>query len=232
MWKNSILSPCLSINCSSRPHHSGRRPCGWRTVGRDLLLLARDQGRRLWPLCLLRQRELAAARTLLAAVPAAAPLILDLGCGRGSALTSGWPGLVIGLDRSQRLLRHRRQRELQPLCADVRRVPLASSRVTLLLAVGLAEYLPDPALLLAESARLLAPRGWLLLTVSPPNLFARFRSLTGSPVHIHDEAMLRLLFDRCCFTLAGRIQTAGQIAFLLRKEETDQVNRITPKEKL
>lgn len=232
MSKSSISSP------SSLTSRAGRRlipaglPCGSGTLVDDVLLLARDLGRRLWPLRIFHQRETEAARRLLAGRLAAAPLILDLGCGRGSSLTGGWPGRVIGLDRSRRLLRHRRQREMLPLCADACRVPLAPGRFALVLAVGLAEYLPDPEPLLTESARLLGPRGWLLLTVSPPNLLARFRSLTGSPVHIHDEVMLCELFRCCRLTLAGRIQTASQIAFLLRKEEIFQVNRITPKEKL
>lgn len=95
------------------------------------------------------------------------PRILDVGCGTGamaSDLTK--VGSVVASDLSEHALGFSRRRNLASLCcADAMRLPFRSGSFDIVVALDLLEHLPDDRAAAAEFRRVLAPEGWLFVTV-------------------------------------------------------------------
>jgi ubiquinone/menaquinone biosynthesis C-methylase UbiE len=93
--------------------------------------------------------------------------ILDIGCGTGamSARIARW-GRVVSADFSPLALQFSRRRGLAHLVgADAMRLPLASNRFDVLLAMDMLEHLPDDCRALSEFFRVLKPGGRVFATV-------------------------------------------------------------------
>lgn len=152
--------------------------------------------------------------------------VLDLGCAKGylaEAFHAAGVRTVTGLDVSLYALRHGAAATRGKLVlADARaRLPLASGVYDLVTAVDLFEHLADPASVLAEIRRILAPRGRAYLKICHP----RHPNASRDPSHVNVQplAYWTRLFRACGFgwrrifeadlTLAygqGRAQAAGQ----------------------
>jgi SAM-dependent methyltransferase len=97
------------------------------------------------------------------------PLVLDVGCGDGARTLANLPAGSLGLDISRRNL------ELaagtvpaaQLLQADMSAIPVAASAVDAITAYHAVFHVPraDHPAVYAEFARVLAPGGWLLMTL-------------------------------------------------------------------
>src|SRR5579884_2141772 len=93
--------------------------------------------------------------------------VLDVGCGTGamSEILSRW-GRVLSADFSPLALRFSRRRGLRSLVqADAMRLPLASGRFDVAVAMDVLEHLPDDRAAVCELYRVLKPGGRLLVTV-------------------------------------------------------------------
>jgi SAM-dependent methyltransferase len=99
---------------------------------------------------------------------------LEVACGAaiglGALQAAGRP--VTGLDYTPAVLHgaqaHYRGR-LPLLCADGQRLPVADAAFDAVICLEAIYYLPDPAALLAEARRVLAPGGRLLISSSNPD---------------------------------------------------------------
>jgi len=103
--------------------------------------------------------------------------IVDLGCGTGLAAAAlkrqFRQAQVIGLDASPAMLRQLRARSrwrhpLRAVCADIARLPFPYASIDLLFSNLSNYWSPDPAALLDEFRRVLAPDGMLLFTTLGP----------------------------------------------------------------
>jgi ubiquinone/menaquinone biosynthesis C-methylase UbiE len=160
--------------------------------------------RRLYPLRLILDAENAAVRELLqsAAISESAAL-LDLGCGYGNA-AGQLPAVdrLILLDRSLSMLRQARSHLGAPaVVADACALPFREGTFSLVSAVGLLEYLPDPGGCAAEISRVISPRGYLVVTIAPKTWPNRFRRLLGARLHWHrpealEEELVRVGLGR------------------------------------
>ena len=127
-----------------------------------------------------RQYVVAEAMAELAALlpPGHGPFatVLDAGCGEGAAFEALWrtfaprrliavdiqPGAVAAATR----LAARLGGAIEVRRADATRLPIASGSVDLVVCHQLLHHCADPAAVLAELRRVLAPGGWLLLAES------------------------------------------------------------------
>lgn len=86
--------------------------------------------------------------------------VLDLGCGRGGIVERlGDVGHWRGVDPDEGSLREHRTPALPRSCAGATHLPFADGVFDLVVSSWVLEHLPDPALTLAEIARLLRPGG-------------------------------------------------------------------------
>ncbi|GAA5192823.1 hypothetical protein GCM10023322_53240 [Rugosimonospora acidiphila] len=105
-----------------------------------------------------------------AAIPAGATVV-DVGCGTGRAMEAlraavGPGGAVIGVDLTPHMLTvagDSTEPAAALLLGDARHLPLVDGSVDAIFAAGLIQHLPDPAVGLAELARVTRPGGRLIL---------------------------------------------------------------------
>jgi SAM-dependent methyltransferase len=130
----------------------------------------------------------------------ARPRLLDLGCGPGNLLDAlvrfGQP---IGSDFSHDALRFCRERGYRRLVrADFHTLPLTSDSFDLITCLDVLEHLEDDRRAVGELARILRPRGLLVMTIPA------FQSLWGD----HDELYGHFRRYRAP-EIAERLQRAG-----------------------
>jgi arsenite methyltransferase len=122
---------------------------------------------------------------------------LDVGCGPGTVTASlaraaGADGLALGLDISEAMLARAVRIEAGPqigfLRADAQRLPLRDETVDAVVSIAVLQLVPDPALALAEMARVLRAGGRLAVMVPTAGWAARFwRMLPNIGAHLFGE---------------------------------------------
>lgn len=126
------------------------------------------------------------ARALLDPVPTGSGLIaVDVAAGVGTLASAlrvltGPGGLVVALDRSQGMLR-RAPQDLPRVQADAMHLPLADASADVVVFAFVLFLLPDARSAVAEAARVLRPRGWLLAATWGTQLD------TGADVVVREE---------------------------------------------
>jgi SAM-dependent methyltransferase len=138
-------------------------------------------------------------------------VILDVGCGDGSALavaaTQNPKHRFAGIDWSADALRQARARGLTVTRAAVSpRLPVADGQADVVIMSELIEHLVDPDGAVAEVRRVLRPGGDLLL--STPNLAAWYnRGLLALGIQpVFSEVSLRGVFGRPGHVVAGHLR--------------------------
>lgn len=121
-------------------------------------------------------RDIAAMLLARAKLPAKGSVV-DAGCGAGQTISwflashSGWQ--TVGLDVSLDALRLAREKDL-PVCqATALRLPLADNSANLLISLDVLQHLPldgGDSTALSEFARVLAPRGVLLVRTNAQSI--------------------------------------------------------------
>ncbi|HEY7224392.1 MAG TPA: bifunctional 2-polyprenyl-6-hydroxyphenol methylase/3-demethylubiquinol 3-O-methyltransferase UbiG [Micromonosporaceae bacterium] len=142
---------------------------------------------------------LAAARASLVP-PASRPgaVLADLGCGAGllAPHVAGLGYRHVGLDLVPRSLRQARDHAVQPVRADVHRLPLRDASVDVVSAGEILEHVPDPSTVVSEACRVLRPGGLLVLDTINATRWGRFLAVTVAervpglaPKGIHDPRL-------------------------------------------
>jgi SAM-dependent methyltransferase len=139
-------------------------------------------------------------------------VILDLGCGDGSALaaaaaTQNPQHHFAGIDWSADALRQARARGLTVVRGTMEtRLPVAGGAADVVIMSELIEHLVDPDGALEEARRVLRPGGHLLL--STPNLAAWYnRGLLAAGIQpVFSEVSLRAVFGRPGSVVAGHLR--------------------------
>lgn len=161
--------------------------------------------------------------------------VLDLGCKDGVLLQTlrkqNFEGEYTGVDIAERVLARGRARRLEGLFvrADIgRSLPLTSQSFDRVFALELLEHLVNPANLLREAERLLAPQGRLLLSVPNPyyymELINELRGFPDTEGHLYSftNANLTALLERHGFTIEASLGTYLLIPKKLRGPFRDQ----------
>jgi SAM-dependent methyltransferase len=138
-------------------------------------------------------------------------VILDLGCGDGSALAAAAAQNAkhkfAGIDWSADAVRLARQQRLTVVRGGVdRRLPFADGQADVVIMSELIEHLVDPDGAVAEVRRVLRPGGDLLL--STPNLAAWYnRGLLAVGIQpVFSEVSLHAVFGRPGHVVAGHLR--------------------------
>jgi SAM-dependent methyltransferase len=138
-------------------------------------------------------------------------VILDVGCGDGSALavaaTQNPEHRFAGVDWSADALRQATARGLTGVRGSVNpRLPVADGAADVVIMSELIEHLVDPDGAVAEARRVLRPGGSLLL--STPNLAAWYnRGLLAAGIQpVFSEVSLRAVFGRPGSVVAGHLR--------------------------
>ena len=138
-------------------------------------------------------------------------VILDVGCGDGSALavaaTQNPEHRFAGVDWSADALRQATARGLSGVRGSVNpRLPVADGAADVVIMSELIEHLVDPDGAVAEARRVLRPGGSLLL--STPNLAAWYnRGLLAAGIQpVFSEVSLRAVFGRPGSVVAGHLR--------------------------
>jgi 2-polyprenyl-6-hydroxyphenyl methylase/3-demethylubiquinone-9 3-methyltransferase len=122
--------------------------------------------------------------------------LLDLGCGGGllAPHVSGYRH--VGVDLSTSALEVAAQHGIEPVHADVVRLPFADGSFDVVAAGEIFEHVEDLDSVVAEAARVLRPRGTLVCDTINSTLFARLSLVTigeripgGPPPACHDAAL-------------------------------------------
>ena len=138
-------------------------------------------------------------------------VILDLGCGDGSALQAAAQQNpahhFAGLDWSADALHQATTKGLTTIRGTIEtRLPIADGKADVVIMSELIEHLVDPDTALAEVKRVLRPGGHLLL--STPNLAAWYnRGLLAAGIQpVFSEVSLRAVFGRPGRVVAGHLR--------------------------
>lgn len=188
--------------------------------------------RRLAPFRQILSAENRAVQELLAQAAAAARgWAVDLGCGDGNAarLLQRSDRLVL-VDRSLAMVRRARSRVGAPaVVADAGALPFRMGTFSLILTVGLVEYLPEVDGLVAEIGSVARPQAAAIITVAPVKWANRLRRALGSPLFWHRgqelERQLRAL--GFCTEIARETWLQQQILFRRNDVRSDHHPRGT-----
>jgi len=154
--------------------------------------------------------------------------LVDLGCG-GGLLAPHVAELGyrhVGVDLVASSLSEARRHGVEPVRADVARVPVATASVDAVSAGEILEHVTDPSTVVAEACRVLRPGGTLVLDTINATAVGRFITVTlgervpgGAPKGIHDPSLFvppRLLIEECArhglrLTVRGIRPAVGQM---------------------
>ena len=131
----------------------------------------------------------------------------DLGCGTGqvAAALAPFVGRVIAVDRSGDMLQAARRRlrdlpNVQVRRGELEAMPIADAELDAATLLLVLHHLPDPAAVLAETARVLRPGGRVLIADMLPHEHEEYRQQMGHVwLGFSEEQLRRLLgtgFDR------------------------------------
>lgn len=141
--------------------------------------------------------------------------VADLGCGEGylSLEAAAWARRVTAIDRSALVLRKARalarKRRITNVVwkrGDIERVPLADASVDVALLSQALHHARDPALAVAEAARVVRPGGWVLVLDLRPHDQAWVKDRLGDQwLGFADDQVVRML------TAAGLAGARAQV---------------------
>jgi 2-polyprenyl-6-hydroxyphenyl methylase/3-demethylubiquinone-9 3-methyltransferase len=146
---------------------------------------------------------------LIPPAPRPGAILLDLGCGAGLLAPHVRPKGYwhVGADLSASALPQAVLHGVEPVRADVQRLPFRTGSADVVSAGEILEHVPDLRATVAEACRVLRPGGLLVLDTIANTAIARLLTVTigenvpgGAPKGIHDPAMFvdrRLLVREC-----------------------------------
>jgi SAM-dependent methyltransferase len=156
--------------------------------------------------------------------------MLDLGCGIGHSFHLLAPRETVGLDISADALRGQ---ERDRIVADMRVLPLRAGAVASVLSIQSLEHVPDPELVVAEVARLLAPGGTALFVTPNRLTFGRPDEIID-PFHFREFDHLELA--ELCRKYFGEVRMTGlfgSAAYMeIIGEERAKLDRLLAKDPL
>ena len=158
--------------------------------------------------------------------------LLDLGTGRGDilsllqknkALSSNTD--IVAVDNCDKMLYYAKKDfpNIKFIQADVLNLPFKDSEFDLIFCVGLTEYIKKENLLLflKNLKKILKKNGYIIITISTPNILNKFRYLLGHKIYlINDLEFEDKVFDdkgisNNSFKIEKKISTSLQVQYLI-----------------
>lgn len=172
--------------------------------------------------------------TALAAHPSpAAPVVCDIGCGRGTSTlhlaTQLRPHRLIAVDQSAALLDTVRERltaaghHVDTMCADFHHLPLPNSSVDVAIAAFCLYHSPRPADVVAEIARCLAPGGRAVVVTKSADSYQEIDQLIAASGLDLDAAERPSLYTT--FHSGNAVDTTATAMQIVQTQHQHQVFR-------
>lgn len=167
---------------------------------------------------LILEKENLKLRKLLAHLPPEKKRVLDIGTGMGNALFFiSNEHELFGLDSSFKMLRLAQKRvQAQFIQADAKELPFKSKTFALILAIGFIEYLSTLDRFLNAIVRIMGKDSFLILTLSPPNIFSYLRTLLGHRIYPLRFEYIKMQFEKHGFQIVKRTKSLMQEQYLLK----------------
>lgn len=181
--------------------------------------------RNRFPFAFIIRREQQAVEMLLQQIPRPVQTVVDLGTGLGDALSLLKQATCrIGLDQSVAMLKvaRRKNGDASFIAGDACGTPFHDHTTDLVFAIGLFEYMADPATLFQEISRILSPNGHALVSISPRSLWTALRKLHGLPLYPMNLSEFQVIAEHYSFEISNSRKTMMQQQVLLRKRERSE----------
>lgn len=102
-----------------------------------------------------------------------------------------------------------------PINGDAVFLPFRDHTFPVILAIGLTEYLADKTFFFQEIVRVLDPKGYFLVTISPPNTLNAIRNLLGSRIYPTGMDQWETAIDSTGFSVIDQKKSLIQMQYLL-----------------
>lgn len=177
--------------------------------------------RSLWPFGWILRRETARIVALLPTASIPDGWILDAGCGAGhsSQIIRERFHRIVGLDRDIVMLRQARMVTPFVTSGSLPLLPFHSRKFTLMLCVGVSEYLSDLHAVFREFGRVGHDNALLLLTSSPFTLFSVLRMLSGPRLFMRRKEDILSIAAAARWQVCGLSTGLSQDVFLFQKTD-------------
>lgn len=146
--------------------------------------------------------------------------VVDVGTGAGDSWAL-FPQSVsgIGVDASFKMLTKTRARfsTLKLVAADVRALPFRDDAIPFLSMIGVAEYIADKIQLLSECARVVPPKGHLIMTLPASGVFTGVRIFLGTKLFSVSLAEWEACLQQTGWKVCGVRKTLLQKQYLLQR---------------
>ena len=160
-------------------------------------------------------------------------VVLDIGTGHANALQQlkqyldtervmkglHEQTLFIGVDHSLEMLRcAAKNSDLELLKCDAHHLSFKENLISLILVIGLVEYIPDLEGLFQEICRVLNKEGRIILTFSPHNIFFYLRFFLGKKLFRRSICTFEREIEAAGLIIEKKLTTFMQIQYLIKKQ--------------
>ena len=173
--------------------------------------------RKPWPFNRILATEYKINSMMLEMVPGETGRALDIGCGVGYSTTLLNTFESYAIDISFNMAKRAASKTKNVIVADAHRLAFRERSFDIVSCIGLSEYLSLLWHLRDSIAAVLKPKGFLLITSSPKNLYGYARIIGGAKLFLRHNSDVKNCFEASGFKLVEQHHIFSMDTFLFQK---------------